>query len=257
MIFLPALSPRFTERPGTCPQRPSSPGLWSSLVTHSSLTSSALTPFSLFPLDNLFPCYNRDCSALEAFSSDILVPKTLSLTLPPSPSLQTSVRHPLLHSSYSLVFSPFNPICFLRCLVRVPWEFLLLTLLIPFTPNIQLQPFPSLLGENGITLVYSTYYLQYLVFSWALSFGLFLNSHRPPFSFLRDTQFWVTPVGDRFGGHVYCALGTSFSGNTPAPTPALPQMFGKGWTFDTEPQWADLLTIGPSDFLSTVCSYII
>lgn len=110
MIFLPALSPRFTERPGTCPQRPSSPGLWSSLVTHSSLTSSALTPFSLFPLDNFFPCYNRDCSALEAFSSDILVPKTLCLTLPPSPSLsnlsETSITPFFLLSSLQS-FQPY------------------------------------------------------------------------------------------------------------------------------------------------------
>lgn len=87
IIFLPPLSPRFIECPGTCSQHPSSPGLRSSLMTHSSLTSSALTTFSLFHLDNLFSCYSQDCSALEAFSSDVFIPKSLSLTLPPSTSL--------------------------------------------------------------------------------------------------------------------------------------------------------------------------
>lgn len=166
-----------------------------------------------------------------------------------------TVRHPVHHPAYPLVFSPFNPLYFLPCLVRVLWEFLLLILVILFTPN--LQPFPSLLGENGITLAYSTYHLQYLVFIWALSLGLFLCSHRLPFSFLSDTQFLVTPVEDKLGGHAYCALGTPFKANTPAPTPTLPQVFGKGWIFDTEPQWADLLTNGQSDFLSRVCSHII
>lgn len=257
MIFLPPLSPSFTECPGTCSQHPSS-GLRSSLVTLSSLTSSALTTFysiyttfspvtagtgTALPLKTL--------TVMLSFLSHFLL---LSYLLLP---FQTSVIHPLLHPSYPLVFSPFNLLYFLPCLVRVPWEFLLLTLLIPLTPNIQLQPFPSLLEENGVTLAYSTYHLQYPVFSCALSFDLFLNSHRRPFSFLPDTQFWVTPVGDRFGGHAYYALGTSFSANTPAPTPTLPHVFGKGWTFDTEPQWVDQLTIGQSDFLSTVCSYII
>lgn len=173
IIFPPPLSCRFTGRPGT---PPSASLFWSPVITgHSQLFD--------------FLCSNGFLS----------VPSRQPLPLQPGllclPSLQQGWSHschPALLFHFALPFhsrqateTPAAP-SFLPSGASTLW--------IPFRPNLQLQLFPSLVGEDGTPLANnSTYRFQYLALR-ALSFGVSLRSPRPPASPLPDR-----PVGGRFG----------------------------------------------------------
>lgn len=137
-----------------------------------------------------------------------LLPFHLVLSFHPHQASVRHIHHPILPTLSAP--GPFKPLYFSLPRVRIRWKFLLPTLLISSTPNLQFHPFSSLAGENRTTLANnSTHCVQDLVFSGALSLGLFLNSNGfPSHPFLTHGLRLCLFIGHRFGGCSECTLGT-------------------------------------------------
>lgn len=121
---------RFAGHPSSLLSESFSPGLPSAPMTNSSLASSALMLITLFYLDNLCLLLPAEpLEPLEAFETsncDILLPSGHLLPLYLVPSLEPSVRHPLLKTFY-----PPSPKFYSPLSSQDPVEFLLPLLLSP------------------------------------------------------------------------------------------------------------------------------